>query len=177
MNLTPCYVEHMRWIFALIAASSLIGCAPVFVNAPTSNVQGGQERQYTYETMVFSGQGHGTFTSADYRMVLVLRNEDLQVRGVFYNLSGNNNYDVSGYAIRSAGTMDFNLTLSQGAGAGTSYQSKAAVLGREYQLFGAGWSAGTEVKAQLTGTLKEKTFMGRLKVILNNYEVTLHRDE
>ncbi|MFC5601089.1 hypothetical protein [Deinococcus cellulosilyticus] len=167
----------MRWILPVMMVFSLMGCAPVFVNAPTSNVQGQQERQYTYQTMVFSGQGLGTFTSADYRMVLVIRNEDLQVRGVFYNLSGNNNYDVSGYAIRSTGAMDFNLTLSQGAGAGTSFQSKAAVLGREYQLFGAGWSSGTEVKAQLTGVLKGEVFQGRLKVILNNYEVTLRREE
>lgn len=154
----------------------LSGCAPVFVNAPVKNVQSEPEK-HTYQTYVFNGQGKGTFTSADYRMVLVIRDQDLQVRGVFYNLSGSNNYDVSGYAIRSRGALDFNLTLSQGAGAGTSFQSKAQVLGKEYKLFGAGWSAGTEVKAHLTGTLQQGIFEGKLKVILSNYSVRMLQEE
>ncbi|GGJ54614.1 hypothetical protein [Deinococcus roseus] len=168
----------MRRIFNVLLtagglATVLMGCAPVLINAPTT-VQGNQERQYTYQTLEFTGKGSGTFTSADYRMVLVLRQEDLQVRGVFYNISGNNNYDVSGYALRTSGKLDFNLTLSQGAGAGTSYQSKAEVLGNEFRLFGAGWSAGTTVKAQLIGTLTDHTFEGKLKVILSNYSVIMH---
>lgn len=148
---------------------SLAACTPRQVAAPK-----------TFETYVFEGEGRGTFTSAKYRVVLSVDKTANVAAGVFENVSAGDNYRVTGQFIPTKAGAELDLTLSQSANASVGVDAGlgASLLGKAVGASaGANANAAFGRSAQLSGSLVDKSFSGKLRTVTANYSVSLKRVE
>ncbi|PYE55724.1 hypothetical protein [Deinococcus yavapaiensis] len=159
----------MKRAALLLVLVPLAACAPRPTAAPK-----------TFETYVLEGEGRGTFTSAKYRVVLNVDKTANVAAGVFENVSAGDNYRVTGQFIPTKAGGELDLTLSQSANANVGVDAGlgASLLGRALGASaGASANAAFGRSAQLTGSLVNESFSGKLRTVTANYSVSLKRVE